>query len=178
MKPFSPARKKADVAFKVESQTFLPIYYEDRAGMKSLLFKLGLLIVAMGVSLWTIAGSRPSDPIAAVADERLVETLPRTPGLHEQTSQIQQVASQTRVTQQSQLLLDLNQASAEELEGLPGIGAVLAQRVIAFRTSAGGFRTIEDLREVKGIGSKKFDRIKSFVTVSASRSHRAKQREL
>ncbi len=177
MKPFLPARKKADVASKAEFQTFLPTY-EDRAVMKSLFFNLGLLIVAMGVSLWTIAGSRPTDPIAAVTDERLVETLPRTPVLLEQTSQVQQVASQTRVTQQGQLLLDLNQASAEELEGLPGIGAVLAQRVIAFRTSAGGFRTIEDLREVKGIGSKKFDRIKSFVTVSASRSHGAKQREL
>jgi len=178
MKPFSPARKKADVAFKVESQTFLPIYYEDRAGMKSLLFKLGLLIVAMGVSLWTIAGSRPSDPIAAVTDERRAETLPRAPGLHEQTPTIQQVVSQTRETQPGQHLLDLNQASAQELEALPGIGAVLAQRVIAFRTSAGGFRTIADLREVKGIGSKKFDRIKSLVTVSASRSHGAKQREL
>lgn len=146
--------------------------------MKSLLFKLGLLIVAMGVSLWMMARSHPKDPFAAVTDERLGETLPRTPILHEQTPTIQGVVSQTRETQQGQPLLELNQASAEELEALPGIGAVLAQRVIAFRTSAGGFRTIEDLREVKGIGSKKFDRIKSLVTVSASRPHGAKQREL
>jgi competence protein ComEA len=146
--------------------------------MQSLLFKLGLLIVAMGVSLWMIARSQPKDPIAAVTDERTGETLPRTPDLHEQTPKIHEVVSQTRETQQGQRLLDLNRASADELEALPGVGAVLAQRVIAFRTSAGGFRTIEDLREVKGIGSKKFDRIKSLVTVSASRSHGAKQREL
>jgi competence protein ComEA len=146
--------------------------------MQSLLFKLGLLILAMGVSLWMIARSQPKDPIAAVTDERTGETLPRTPDLHEQTPKIHEVVSKTRETQQGQRLLDLNRASADELEALPGVGAVLAQRVIAFRTTAGGFRTIEDLREVKGIGSKKFDRIKSLVTVSASRSHGAKQREL
>jgi competence protein ComEA len=146
--------------------------------MQSLLFKLGLLIVAMGVSLWMIARSQPKDPIAAVTDERTGETLPRTPDLHEQTPKIHEVVSHTRETQQGQRLLDLNRASADELEALPGVGAVLAQRVIAFRTSAGGFRTIEDLREVKGIGSKKFDRIKSLVTVSAPRSHGAKHREL
>ncbi|HWG97610.1 MAG TPA: helix-hairpin-helix domain-containing protein [Nitrospira sp.] len=66
--------------------------------------------------------------------------------------------------------LDLNRASAGELESLPGIGAVLAQRVIAFRESAGGFRTVEDLREVKGIGAKTFDRLKSLVTVSMAKS--------
>lgn len=146
--------------------------------MQSLLFKLGLLIVAMGVSLWMIARSQPKDPIAAVTDERTGETLPRTPDLHEQTPKIHEVVGKTRETQQGQRLLDLNRASADELEALPGVGAVLAQRVIAFRTSAGGFRTIEDLREVKGIGSKKFDRIKSLVTVSAPRSRGAKQREL
>ncbi len=136
--------------------------------MQSLLFKLGLLIVAMGVSLWMIARSQPKDPIAAVRDERTGETLPRTPDLHEQTPRVHEVVSQTQGAPQGQRLLDLNRASADELEALPGIGAVLAQRMIAFRTSAGGFRTVEDLREVKGIGSKKFDRIKSLVTVSAS----------
>jgi len=146
--------------------------------MKSLFFKLGLLIVAMGVSLWVMARSHPKDPLAVIADGRTGEMLPLTPDLHQQTPKIHEVVSQTRKTQQGQPLLDLNQASAGEIEALPGIGAVLAQRVIAFRVSAGGFRTIEDLREVKGIGAKKFERIKPLVTVSASRSHGATQREL
>ncbi len=146
--------------------------------MKSFLFKLGLLIVAMGVSLWTIAGSRPTDPIAAVTDDPPGETLPRTPDLPQKTLKIHDVVSEARGIEEGRHLLDLNQASAGELEALPGIGAVLAQRVIAFRTSTGGFRVVDDLREVKGIGSKKFDRIKSLVTVSASGSQRTKQREL
>jgi competence protein ComEA len=132
----------------------------------------------MGISFWAIAGSRHTDPIAVATDEPPVETLSRTPDLSQQTPKIQEVVSETRMIPQGQHLLDLNQASAEDLETLPGIGAVLAQRVIAFRTSAGGFRAVEDLREVKGIGSKKFDRIKSLVTVSTAGSHGTKQREL
>jgi competence protein ComEA len=73
-------------------------------------------------------------------------------------------------------LLDLNRASADELETLPGIGAVLAQRVVAFRESAGQFRTVEDLRGVKGIGAKKFDRLKSLVTVSTREIQRETER--
>lgn len=139
-----------------------------RAMTKSLLFNLGLLIMAMGISFWSIAGSRHTDPIAVLTDESPGETLSRTPDFPPQTPKVQEVASEPRVIPQGQHLLDLNQASAEDLETLPGIGAVLAQRVIAFRTSAGGFRAVEDLRQVKGIGSKKFDRLKSLVTVSTA----------
>ena len=63
-------------------------------------------------------------------------------------------------------LIDLNSATLDELESLPGLGAVLAQRVIAYRQSVGRFQMVEDLREVKGIGAKKFDQIKSRVTVA------------
>ncbi|MBX3304982.1 MAG: ComEA family DNA-binding protein, partial [Nitrospira sp.] len=73
-------------------------------------------------------------------------------------------------------LLDLNRATADELEALPGIGAVLAQRVVAFRESAGRFRTVDDLRGVKGIGAKKFDRLKSLITVSTSETQRETER--
>ncbi len=69
-------------------------------------------------------------------------------------------------------VVDLNSATAQELESLPGIGAVLAERVIAYRKSVGRFRTVEDLREVAGIGSKKFDRLKPLVTVAAAETKR------
>ena len=65
-------------------------------------------------------------------------------------------------------VVDLNRATAKELESLPGIGAVLAERVIAYRQSVGRFQSVEDLREVAGIGSKKFDRLKPLVTVAAA----------
>lgn len=146
--------------------------------MKSFLFKLGLLVVAMGVSLWAIAGARPKDPLAVVAEVPRPDALPLELDSSAQAPKMQAVGGETKEVRQSPSLLDLNRATVGELEALPGIGAVLAQRVIEFRTSAGGFRRIDDLREVKGIGSKKFDRIKALVTVSMSVPQRAKQHEL
>jgi competence protein ComEA len=62
-------------------------------------------------------------------------------------------------------LLDLNTASAADLEGLPGIGASLAERIVEFRTSNGPLKVVDDLRNVKGIGSALFSKIAPLVTV-------------
>ena len=62
-------------------------------------------------------------------------------------------------------LLDLNIATAQELERLPGIGAVRAQAIVAFRDSRGSFRRIEDLLQVEGIGATTLERLRLLVTV-------------
>lgn len=62
-------------------------------------------------------------------------------------------------------LVNLNTATIADLETLPGIGPALAQRIIDFRESNGGFRTVDDLLEVPGIGAKKFEELKDHVTV-------------
>jgi competence protein ComEA len=62
--------------------------------------------------------------------------------------------------------VDLNHATPSDLEALPGIGPKLAQRVIEHRASHGPFKRVEDLRQVKGIGHKKFDRLRSYVVVT------------
>ncbi len=73
--------------------------------------------------------------------------------------------------------LDLNRARVEEFESLPGIGPVLAERIIGYRRSKGAFRTVEDLRLVKGIGKKTFERVRQLVSVAstAKPSGRGKQ---
>jgi competence protein ComEA len=63
--------------------------------------------------------------------------------------------------------LDLNSATAEDLEALPGIGPALAQRIVQHRQSQGPFATVEDLMAVYGIGKKKLAQIKPLVTVSS-----------
>lgn len=66
--------------------------------------------------------------------------------------------------------VDLNQATLLELEALPGIGPKLAQRVIEHRDENGPFRSVDDLRQVKGIGRKKFDRLRPHVLVTNTKS--------
>ena len=60
---------------------------------------------------------------------------------------------------------DLNTATAEELDTLPGIGESLAGRIIAYREANGPFRTIEQIMEVSGIGEAKFAELKDRITV-------------
>lgn len=62
-------------------------------------------------------------------------------------------------------LVNLNTATQAELEELPGIGPVLAQRIIDFREDNGGFTAVEQLREVSGIGPAGYEDIVDLVTV-------------
>ncbi|MBF8185345.1 helix-hairpin-helix domain-containing protein [Nonomuraea sp. K274] len=69
------------------------------------------------------------------------------------------------VTDPAGAVLDLNSATNDQLEELPGVGEVLAARIAEFRDSHGGFTAVEQLREVSGIGDKKFEEIKPKVRV-------------
>ena len=62
--------------------------------------------------------------------------------------------------------LDLNAASVEELQTLPGIGPVLAERIGAYRTEHGPFPTVEAVMEVSGIGEKTFAAMEPYIYVS------------
>jgi competence protein ComEA len=62
-------------------------------------------------------------------------------------------------------LVNLNTASLAQLETLPGVGPVLAQRIVDYRDQHGGFTSVDQLRQVDGIGDAKFEQLKSRVTV-------------
>lgn len=64
--------------------------------------------------------------------------------------------------------LDLNKATIEDLKRLPGIGEVTAQSIIEHRNKIGGFKSIEQLKEVKGIGDKKLEILKNYLTLGES----------
>lgn len=62
-------------------------------------------------------------------------------------------------------LVNLNTASLDQLQTLPGVGPVLAQRIVEYRDQHGGFASVADLRNVSGIGDARYNELKSRVTV-------------
>lgn len=62
--------------------------------------------------------------------------------------------------------IDINTATAAQLEEIPGVGPVLAQRIIMYRDQNGGFASVEQLTEVSGIGEATFAQMQAMVTVS------------
>ncbi|MGW0549408.1 helix-hairpin-helix domain-containing protein [Streptomyces altiplanensis] len=67
------------------------------------------------------------------------------------------------VSGQAAAPIGLGSATAEQLETLPGVGPVLAQHIIDYRTEHGGFRSVDELREVKGIGDRRFADLRPLV---------------
>lgn len=63
-------------------------------------------------------------------------------------------------------LININRANIMELKELPGIGDVLAGRIIEYRNEKGGFKSIEEIKNVSGIGDKRFSDIKDKVTIN------------
>ena len=66
--------------------------------------------------------------------------------------------------------IDLNTATAEQLEALPGIGEVKAAAILAVRAERGGFRSVDELESVRGIGPALVSQLRSLVKVGPPRS--------
>ena len=69
--------------------------------------------------------------------------------------------------------VNLNTATATQLESLSGIGPAMAQRIVEYRQQNGGFKKVEELMNVRGIGEASFLKLKALITVTTPRTERA-----
>jgi competence ComEA-like helix-hairpin-helix protein len=72
--------------------------------------------------------------------------------------------AEARKTKEAPDKIDINTATKEQLMDLPGVGEVLAERILRVREKTGKFGTIEDLRAVKGLSRNKLERLRSMIT--------------
>ena len=72
---------------------------------------------------------------------------------------------QNNTSQNKNQKININKANAQDLENVPGIGPSTAEKIIIYRTENGKFSSIDDLKNVTGIGEKKFESIKDFISV-------------
>ena len=70
----------------------------------------------------------------------------------------------------STTLVNINTASAAEFETLPGVGAKMAARIVEYRQKNGGFKKVEELMNVRGVGEKNFLKLKGQLTLGAPKA--------
>ena len=73
--------------------------------------------------------------------------------------------------------LNLNTATKEELVALSGIGPAKAQAIIDYRSQHGGFKSVDELKDVKGIGARRFEKLKAELTVGPAPAKAASRPE-
>ncbi|GIK19278.1 MAG: hypothetical protein AMXMBFR77_14330 [Phycisphaerales bacterium] len=121
----------------------------------------GASIVGIG---WSIA-TRHSGPAPARAADTTAMPLSAVPGASPQ-HEPGRTSSEDRAAPASSIarLIDLNSASAAELQSLPGIGPALAARIVEDRNATGPFGSVDDLQRVRGIGPITIEKIRPLAT--------------
>ena len=119
-------------------------------------FGVKLLLLAVTMGVLSFAGLLDSPSESAPADALSAQQAETSTGHPSQSSPVV-VADVGHV--------DINRGSAEELRRLPGIGPVLAGRIIQYRREHGKFSSIRDIQNVKGIGEKRFAQLEPYVHI-------------
>jgi competence protein ComEA len=150
--------------------------------LKYLAINLVMLGVTVGIAYWALDHEEPRPLLPAsvtrtgseLATKTQTDALPPAPAatsIAPVTTSSPPARPQPGVRQTPRrpviFPINLNTAKMEEFTELPGIGEKLAERIVAYRRVHGRFRTVEDLREVKGIGKKRMERLRPLITITA-----------
>ena len=92
-------------------------------------------------------------------------------------AQTKAAAPQATVKNAPPAVVNINTASATELDALPGIGAKTAARIVEYRQKNGPFKKVEELMNVRGVGEKNFLKLKAQLSVGASKAEAGRQNQ-
>jgi competence protein ComEA len=142
-----------------------------------------MFAATMGVVFWigwTLPTIDRSQDLVAKSSEDLAETAAASGGGDGPSSVAflsDRPATMAAPKRSHKGLLDVNRATEQDFDALPGVGPRLAERIMEYRQSVGAFHSLDELQAVKGIGKKKFDRIRPWVMVTpdSGRSGREKK---
>lgn len=123
----------------------------------SMLISVTLLFAAFTLGFFLGRNTGRTPPVLSVPEELLTE--PAATEDHQETTASPETAPAVTFP------IDLNAATEEELTALPGIGPVLARRILDYRGEFGAFTAVEELMNVEGIGEKRMDAIWDLVTI-------------
>jgi len=124
---------------------------------KAIIFLIVILLIGSGVTLYK--KYHPDfAPELLLKENRHIEKKVLEPPKRS-------VTSENLETNTSNKKINLNTATLKELDSLPGIGKELGKRILDYRESKGNFSSIEELKKIKGIGQKTFEKLKDLVTI-------------
>ena len=109
------------------------------------------------------AGSIPSATEKSTSTKTSTKSTPKTTSSTTTSKSANSTASSQPVTIP---MININTAGLSELDLLPGVGPAYAQRIVDYRTSHGGFKTIDEIKNVKGIGDATFAKMKQYLKIS------------
>ena len=139
---------------------------------------VGCVLTSIGAEYFTKADELIQIPEAAIVEQHVVQKERETSNIQKSISKDKRVSSfqekpyKTKSTDEKAdneskniiFPININTANEKELDALPGIGPAIARRIVEYRSSQ-PFTKVEDIMLVKGIGEKKFAKLKELITV-------------
>ena len=129
-----------------------------RSEQRAILFLL--LTFGLGTAVWWYRAGQPPpeiNPAEMAAFENFLRVAT--------ADSMRPALEQAQIPSVAPARVDLNAATYNDLVRLPGIGPVMAQRIIDFRAANGAFKRLQDLRKVKGIGAKTYEKLAPLLVV-------------